>query len=104
MIDLDWMDPNDDYSIRNLTVEAEADWRFCFPTLNMHHQRSKVNGAKDSFLYYFDVSSELLGGMQGANHCSGKFKPHMQCNMFLITFSIASESVKIISTNSDGLF
>ena len=67
------MQPDDDYSIRNLTVEAEADWRFCFPTLNMHHQRSKIDGAKDSFLYYFDVSSELLGGMQGANHCSGKF-------------------------------
>ena len=69
----DWMQPDDGYSIRNLTVEAEADWRFCFPTLNMHHQRSKIDGAKDSFLYYFDVSSELLGGMQGANHCSGKF-------------------------------
>ena len=35
------MQPDDDYSIRNLTVEAEADWRFCFPTLNMHHRRSQ---------------------------------------------------------------
>ena len=68
----DWTQPNDDYTIRNLTVEAETDWRYCFPTLNMHHQRNKIDGAKDSFLYYFDAPSSLSGGMQGANHCSGK--------------------------------
>ena len=56
---LDWMQPNDDYAIRNLTVEAETDWRYCFPTLNMHHQRNKIDGAKDSFLYYFDAPSSL---------------------------------------------
>ena len=89
------MQPNDDYAIRNLTVEAETDWRYCFPTLNMHHQdrdlwtkigrslnltghgkyetsallvpavreslnqRNKIDGAKDSYLYYFDAPSSL---------------------------------------------
>ena len=38
----DWFNPEDDYSIRNLTIESETDWRYCFPTLNMHIQRVVV--------------------------------------------------------------
>ena len=54
-----WSDPTDEYKWRNGTVEAETDWRYCFPTLNMHYQRSKIEGAKPSFLYYFDAPSDL---------------------------------------------
>ena len=66
----DWSDPSDEYMWRNNTVEAETDWRYCFPTLNMHVQRAKVADAKASYLYYFDAPSSLEGGMNGANHCT----------------------------------
>ena len=81
---LDWKRPQDDYSIRNLTVEvknfsyfpfnndsikkAETDWRYCFPTVNTHQERSKIEGAKESFLYLFDKKSDLQGGIQGKGH------------------------------------
>lgn len=65
-----WDDITDDYKWRNNTVEAETDWRYCFPTLNMHVQRASIESAKPSYLYYFDAPSNLDGGMVGANHCS----------------------------------
>jgi len=43
---VDWKMPIDDLRIRNLTVEAETDWRYCFPTVNTHAERSAINGAK----------------------------------------------------------
>lgn len=62
--------PFDDYRIRNQTVEAETDWRYCFPTVNTHQERSTIEHAKKSYLYLFDVPSNLEGDLLGANHCT----------------------------------
>ena len=48
--------------------KAETDWRYCFPTINTHQERSKIEGAKESFLYLFDKKSDLKGGIQGKGH------------------------------------
>ncbi|CBY37213.1 unnamed protein product [Oikopleura dioica] len=66
----DWENPWDEYQIRNLTIEAETDWRYCAPTVNLHRDRSTLENKDETFLYYFDVPSQLSGGMQGANHCA----------------------------------
>lgn len=66
----DWENPWDEYLIRNLTIEAETDWRYCAPTVNLHRDRSTLENQDETFLYYFDVPSQLSGGMQGANHCT----------------------------------
>ena len=60
----------DEYLIRNLTIEAETDWRYCAPTIHLHRERSRLRNNDETFLYYFDVPSQLAGGMQGAEHGS----------------------------------
>ena len=36
----------------------------------MHQDRSLLDDDDETYFYYFDVPSDLSGGMQGANHCT----------------------------------
>ena len=76
-----WSDPSDEYKWRNGTVEAETDWRYCFPTLNMHQQRSKIEGAKPSFLYYFDAPSDLQVSINSNSAVLNELKSNKASNM-----------------------